>query len=371
MEDTLQNNQDGGGDGASNAQNSCQESGEKRKREISEEQVIPFYQQNVVKSRRLAGYAWFSYQKNDARDYHCSICMQTFSPKFIQISRLKCHESTKRHTRAKANQDIALMFTSQGSKTAFHEDFIALVLANNVPPNRIDDLYPSSFISALLARGETSLLTSSSYRLNYAEPSYERWLGTIVAEVVGNSPFSLLTDESSKNNRRVLNTIAMTASGKSVLIDTMVCGGQDTVSGEYIRDYIVSLMNRFAFEPSSLVGLTRDNASYMQKAVKLLNENQAYRHVLSVGCLSHGLNLVVKDFLEPHCNVKDKLFSALKTLFSKPSKRRDRAASLLPGFINAVQVSQTRWGGWLDSISFVYEKSAIIMVDYCAICHCQ
>tara|TARA_R110002050_G_scaffold133709_2_gene256262 strand:+ start:981 stop:1154 length:174 start_codon:yes stop_codon:yes gene_type:complete len=57
MEDALQKNQDGVGDGASNAQNSCQESGEKRKREISEEQVILFYQQNVVRSRRLAGYA--------------------------------------------------------------------------------------------------------------------------------------------------------------------------------------------------------------------------------------------------------------------------------------------------------------------------
>ncbi len=338
--------------------------GLKRKREeISDEKALPYYQQHVVRKKRAEGFSWLSYEKNAQLEYHCSICMQTFSPKLIQTSRLRCHEATKKHMSAKENQDIALMFRGGSSRQTFNEDFIAMILSNNVPPCRIESLYPSSFISALLSRRETTILSSSSYRTRYAEPSYERWLGRLVAEHIGCTSFSLLTDESSKNNRKVINTIAMTNVGESLLIDTKVCEGDESVDAIYVCNYLTLLMERFSFDPSNLVGITRDNASYMKKAVTLLKEKPGYKHVLSVSCLSHGLNLVSKAFLEPFHSIKNELFTAMKKMFSKPSARRTRASASLPGFVDAVQVSQTRWSGWLDAIAFVYENSSEIMVN--------
>lgn len=89
-----------------------------------------------------------------------------------------------------------------------------------------------------------------------------------------------------------------------------MCACDVSIDGVYVRDYVMSIMTRFKFDPSCLVGITRDNASYMKKAVQLLTCDPLYKHVLSVPCLSHGLNLVCKAFLEPFYSIKNELFSA-------------------------------------------------------------
>ena len=67
----------------------------------------------------------------------------------------------------------------------------------------------------------------------------------------------------------------------------------------------------------------------MGSAVKKLQSDPLYSYVMSVPCLSHGLNLVLKVLLEPFSEICDGLFAALKKLFSKPSARRTRAAKII------------------------------------------
>tara|TARA_R110002050_G_scaffold52516_2_gene119807 strand:+ start:1922 stop:3010 length:1089 start_codon:yes stop_codon:yes gene_type:complete len=321
---------------------------------------VPLYQYKLVDRKRKEGFQWFTYTPNDKREYHCNICMQTFGKERIHSSRMLKHILSQRHTACLRTQTISQMFAAGGNKQVFHEDFVAHLLSNNIPLNRIEDLFNTPFVGALVARRENSVLSSTSYRRRYVDLSFERWRATILTKI-GNAPFSLLTDESSKNNRKVLNTILVTWNS-TFLIDTKVYVGDDVIDGEHVCNYIISLMEELKLEPSKLVGITRDNASYMTKSLDLIRAKTDYSHVLSVSCLSHGLSLVVKAFLEPHHNIRDVLFSTLKKLFSKPSARRSRANRKLPGLLNAVQVSQTRWGGWLEAISFVHFNTAKILV---------
>ena len=256
---------------------------------------------------------------------------------------------------------VAEGFSKQERNQTFHEDVAALVLSNNVPFTRFDSLFPDSFISAIVARKEPALLSSSSYRKSYAVSSFLRWRTDLITSNLTNVPYSLIVDESGKNNRKVVNSIAVT--GKNTfLVDTRVFDGDVSITHLVIRDYIVKMMEECNLQRDKLVGITRDNAAYMIKAIDVLKEEEGFGHILNVGCLSHGLSLVINDLLDPFQSLRDHLFASLKKSFSKPSAMRTRAAKKLKGFVNAVQVSQTRWGDWLHAISFVYSNIDAIKV---------
>lgn len=133
---------------------------------------------------------------------------------------------------------VAEGFTLQERNQTFHEDVAALALSNNIPFRRFDDVFPSAFISAVIARKEPNLLSSSSYRKNYAMASFLRWRSVLTATLLNNVPYSLIVDESSKNNRKVVNAIAVTAKS-TFLVDTRVFEGDESVTHLTIKDYIL------------------------------------------------------------------------------------------------------------------------------------
>ncbi len=274
---------------------------------------------------------------------------------------VKHEKESKRHRRAKSMMKLSTAFVEQESRQNHHEDIASHILSNNIPLSKVPSIFNSSFITSIVVRKELSLLSPASYRTVYCPTAYARWKGILIAKYVQARPYSLLIDESTKNNRKVVNTIAVT-SDANILIDTKVYDGDESINAESVCKYIQDVITDCALSPELLIGVTRDNASYMTSALKKLKQNAIYEHVQSVACLSHGLNLVVKDLLNPFSNIMDKLFGSLKKLFGRPSKRRSRAGKKIPGFLNAVQVSETRWSGWLDSILFVYDHLQEIVV---------
>lgn len=317
----------------------------------------------TVKRRNDEGLNWFSlaYQ-NCEWVYSCNICQETFARNRVELSRMLKHEKeSKRHQRAKSMAKLSTAFVEQESRQHYHEDIGSHILSNNIPLTRLPSVFNSSLIASIVARKEMSLLSPSSYRSVYCPAAHARWKGTLIAKHLHARPFSLLVDESTKNNRKVVNTIAVTTDA-NILIDSKVYDGDESINADSVCQYIQEVIIDCALSPALLIGVTRDNASYMSSAIKKLKQDPLYGHVLSVSCLSHGLNLVVKDLLNPFFNIKDNLFGSLKKLFGRPSKRRTRAGKRLPGFLNAVQVSETRWSGWLDSILFVYENLQEIVV---------
>ena len=73
-----------------------------------------------------------------------------------------------------------------------------------------------------------SLLSSRLYRLTYSTPSYQRFLTILIANLLQGVPFSLLVAESSKHNRKVINTIAVTEATR-LLIHTGVFEGDESI----------------------------------------------------------------------------------------------------------------------------------------------
>ena len=119
--------------------------------------------------------------------------------------------------------------------------------------------------------------------------------------------------------------------------------GDKTLDAATMCTLIVESLSELSLSHHLLVGVTRDNASYMVKALELMQTHTSLSHVLSVSCLSHGLNLVIRALLNPFVEIRDSLFSTLKKLFAKPSARRTRQWSgperfleYGPGFPNSV-----------------------------------
>tara|TARA_R110002050_G_scaffold86921_2_gene184357 strand:+ start:458 stop:1540 length:1083 start_codon:yes stop_codon:yes gene_type:complete len=312
-------------------------SGEKRKR--SDEEPVArnyFLERHLVDTRNAQGFQWFGFENGN---YICKLCRSIINPERVAPSYLTTHQGTQKHKTNSKTMTIAEGFSNQERNQTFQEDVAALVLSNNIPFARMDNLFPREFISAVVARKEPALLSSSSYRKTYAMPSFLRWRETLIVSHLTGVPYSLIVDESTKGNRKVVNSIAVTAT-QTVLVDTRVFSGDESVTRFVIRDYIVNMMKECHLDPARLIGITRDNASYMEKAVDILKQVEGYGHIVGVGCLSHGLSLVINRLLDRFQPLREHLFQALKKSFSKPSAMRTRAAKKLPGFVNAVKFLQ-------------------------------
>lgn len=61
---------------------------------------------------------------------------------------------------------------------------------------------------------------------------------------------------------------------------------------------ICELLERFG--PEEFVSIVTDNASTMQSAKRMVK--QKYSHILTVGCAFHGINLIIKDFMDDITN---------------------------------------------------------------------
>lgn len=91
---------------------------------------------------------------------------------------------------------------------------------------------------------------------------------------------------------RSWSTIIVTPESR-YLVDTTVYPGDHSIDTEAICEYLESVVNELKLDSKLLFGVTRDNASYMVKGVRMLQRDDDYSHIISVGCLSHGINLVI------------------------------------------------------------------------------
>lgn len=134
----------------------------------------------------------------------------------------------------------------------------------------------------------------------------------------------------------------------------MLIPGEEKIDYLKVIEILQNEIEACGFQKNNIIGITRDNASYMSKAIRELKNIDRYQHFVDVTCISHGLNLVIKALLGPFTGQLDEVFPLLKALFKKPSQLRARANLEIPGFSSSIQVNPTRWSGAFDSISFVY-----------------
>ncbi len=210
----------------------------------------------TVKKRQAEGIKWLYLAYRDGEwVYSCSECQEKFSRQRVDLSRLLKHQrDSKRHQRAVSMTNLATSFLQQSSRQSFHEDVTAHLLSNNIPLSRVDNLFPPEFVSSIVLRKEMSLLSSCSYRVTYSTPSYQRWRTILIANLLQDVPFSLLVDESSKNNRKVINTIAVTEATR-LLIHTGVFEGDESINTDSVCKYIKDVMEDCSLSPAFLTVL--------------------------------------------------------------------------------------------------------------------
>lgn len=144
--------------------------------------------------------------------------------------------------------------------------------------------------------------------------------------------------------------------------------GSEIHSGEYMAKIIASVFDEYG--PEKFVSVCTDNASNMKLAWNLIE--QKYAHVVCIGCIAHGLNLLCKDFA--------KVDSIEKTL--KSSHRIIRGilkSNRCYAMFNEVQNEliqnktkqytlklsvETRWGSYVTSLRSMLQNKRVLKTLY-------
>ena len=205
---------------------------------------------------------------------------------------------------------------------------------------------------------EMSLLSPSSYRDFYCPAAHARWRPTLLAKHVEARPFSLLVDESSKNNRKVVNTIAVTAEC-NVLIDTKVFDMEESIKGESVCEYIQDVMRDCALSPELLIGITRDNASNMSNAIDKLKTEPLYEHVRTC-CVQL---LCEKELEKAEDETKIARLSCVKKHLTNWDVvcQLQSISALAPALQSAIRVSQSKKFGMSELL--LVEQAKCILDD--------
>ena len=79
-----------------------------------------------------------------------------------------------------------------------------------------------------------------------------RWRNRLIAELIHGKHFSLILDETGKNNRKIMNLIAVTANSR-VLIDTKVVDSDVSIDADVVASYNKELLEELCLSPATIV----------------------------------------------------------------------------------------------------------------------
>jgi Protein of unknown function (DUF 659) len=128
---------------------------------------------------------------------------------------------------------------------------------------------------------------------------YQDTRAKIAPYISSTDRLNIIADESTNIRRqRVQNICIHTRELGAVYIDSEAIQG-DTLSGEWNADWLHERIHKITGGDLSRVNaISTDTCATQRKALRLLSQREDYRHVFSLGCDSHGLQLLIGDVVK-------------------------------------------------------------------------
>lgn len=110
---------------------------------------------------------------------------------------------------------------------------------------------------------------------------------------------------------------------------------------------LLNCMDDYQIKPSNIAAFCCDNEPVNKAALRIIFEKSTYSHAVQLHCISHGINLILKHFMNQFTGIHEFLNNVRTLLFATPAARKKRCAVLdreygvTPGELNATDV---RWG---------------------------
>ena len=136
-----------------------------------------------------------------------------------------------------------------------------------------------------------------------------------------------------------------------------VLDDETSVNGKMISESIHDHCVDMRVPKENLRFVTADNASYMSKGVRLLQE-EGYSKVERVSCLSHGLNLVMQSFCE-NCTEAHAVIKKIRKYIRRGrlTARKGRLKCALgKESLHVMNYCKSRWNSYMKAALFLQEK---------------
>ncbi|KAG2171182.1 hypothetical protein JADG_010921 [Aureobasidium aubasidani] len=220
--------------------------------------------------------------------------------------------------------------------------------------------------------------------LKYSPPTRARLAGDLLKEcsdqvttevmkIVGAEKWiNVITDESGARNRdRVVNLSINTALGQAFFIESFNAG-EVVVGGEWLRDTITEKVRQLTGgNLSKWNSICTDTCSAQRGFHAALQEDPATAHVFCVLCDNHGLQLGMKDCMDPDCETSISFYSELirevnivLTFFRASDKVWQlllQIAQMEGENLTAFAIAcVTRWGSYFEAVNGLLKNRSVL-----------
>lgn len=293
----------------------------------------------------------------DGKVVVCQVCNKKIG--CSMKSQLDQHVSSAMHTKNKSLQSskrqvlLTQMQQSLSGRNAFFQDLCRAMVAANIPWYKLQVPEFRSFLQKYCGQ---QIPDESTLRKNYLHFCYEDALSS-VRNYIGNYHVWIAVDETTDVTGRYIANLVVgkldpDEPSKPFLICSKVLERTNHATvARFVNDGMKVLWPDGVQEEKVLV-LYSDAAAYMLKAATALCV--FYPNLIHFTCLAHGLQRIAEEVRSCYPEV-NKIVSYTKKVFLKAPQRVLHYRELMPNVSLPPEPVLTRWGTWLDAVSFYSE----------------
>ena len=179
-----------------------------------------------------------------------------------------------------------------------------------------------------LLREFTGDLPSSTHMRSTHFPNAVTMVKESVDEAVGDSPYSILVDETPEHLQMSFVLISIATPSAFLALHCKVLKAGESINSESLRTLILDVLQERGLLLSNFIAYIADNCAYAKKAYKLLVADVP--HLKHIGCLSHVVHLLAQSLFQIDKDtilfpVVDSIAAHLNSLFSRRDAAEERA----------------------------------------------
>uniref|UniRef100_A0A4P6D7Y3 DUF659 domain-containing protein n=2 Tax=Rhodnius prolixus TaxID=13249 RepID=A0A4P6D7Y3_RHOPR len=298
--------------------------------------------------------------RSDGDILYCTACDKRVS--CSQRSQVTQHIATGSHienkNRKKERTSYQAFLTSpSSSKSTLSTDLCRALVRADIPFHKLKNPHFKGFLETYIGK---KMPDESTLRKNYLEDIYKDTL-TKIPEHIKDGPIWVSIDETADVEGRY---IANAVIGK-LDSDADVDSKPFLLNNEVLEKCNHSTISRFfdasmhILWPSGVLNekvllFLSDAAPNMVKAGQSIQV--FYPKIIHVTCIAHDLHRVAETIRSLFSDV-DSLISSVKKVFLKAPIRIKMLKDLYPDLCLPPEPILTRWGTWLETAQYYYEKS--------------
>ena len=189
---------------------------------------------------------------------------------------------------------------------------------------------------------------------------YQDTRAKIAPYISSTERLNIVADESTNIRRQRVQNICVHTRGLGAIYIESEAIQADTLSGEWNANWLHQRIHRITGGNFSKVNaVSTDTCSTQRKALRILCQREEYRHVFSLGCDAHGLQLLMGDIVK--IGWFQQVFSQASSIVAAFSTSPKQLAGLRAHMVRAYGklfsftiACITRWGTHLAMLRSVY-----------------